>query len=49
MDFFVDSDDWIEPECISVLVEISLVNNADISVIYPQNHKGNMVITKPFS
>lgn len=46
--FFVDSDDWIEPECISVLVEISLVNNADISVIYPQNHKGNMVIPKPF-
>lgn len=46
--FFVDSDDWIEPECISVLVEISLVNNADISVIYPQNHKGNTVIPKSF-
>lgn len=45
---FIDSDDWIEPQYITVLLENQLKYDADISVISFKNYKGSDIIYKPF-
>ncbi len=45
---FVDSDDWLSLHCIETQLETATRFDADIAVIYPQNHQNNKIVPKPF-